>query len=261
MSKKNKQSDYLQKLSASQNFITSGKLLHRIVNLSSITRQDTVIEIGTGKGHLTRALCQKCGFLYSIEIDRKLYQHAKERLAGCQNLKLIQGDFLDYQLPTGTDYKVFANIPYFITTQIIRKLTETTCPPADLWLIMEKGAAKRFTGRPRETTQSLLLKTGWDMKILYHFQKNDFHPMPSVNSVLLHLSRKQKPDLARKDLPEFRQFITHSMKYGLYGRRSLLTKKQVGTALRLANLPPLKPGGETLYIQWLCLFQCYRKMK
>ena len=85
--------------------------------------------------------------------------------------------------------------------------------------------------------------------------------MPSVNSVLLHLSRKQKPDLARKDLPEFRQFITHSMKYGLYGRRSLLTKKQVGTALRLANLPPLKPGGETLYIQWLCLFQCYRKMK
>ncbi len=56
MSKKNKQSDYLQKLSASQNFITSGKLLHRIVNLSSITRQDTVIEIGTGKGHLTRAL-------------------------------------------------------------------------------------------------------------------------------------------------------------------------------------------------------------
>ena len=61
MSKKNKQSDYLQKLSASQNFITSGKLLHRIVNLSSITRQDTVIEIGTGKGHLTRALCQKCG--------------------------------------------------------------------------------------------------------------------------------------------------------------------------------------------------------
>ncbi len=87
MSKKNKQSDYLQKLSASQNFITSGKLLHRIVNLSSITRQDTVIEIGTGKGHLTRALCQKCGFLYSIEIDRKLYQHAKKRLAGCQNLK------------------------------------------------------------------------------------------------------------------------------------------------------------------------------
>ena len=246
-------------LSNSQNFITDIKLLRRIVNLSNITKDDTVLEIGTGKGHLTQVLCQKCGFLYSVEIDRKLIERAKERLAPHSNLKLIQGDFLKQPLPAKGQYKVFANIPYFITTQILDKLTGAPNPPTDMWLIMEKGAAKRFLGIPKETKKSLLLKVNWDMKILYRFDKCDFHPMPSVDSVLLHLTRKTDPDLEKKELASFEKFIDHSLRCGFTGGTGLLTKKQVSTALRLANLPPIPPSGETLYIQWLCLFRCYRK--
>ena len=61
----------------SQNFITSQKILHRIVRLSSITKNDNVIEIGTGKGHLSRVLSQYCKQLYSIELDQKLYDYSK----------------------------------------------------------------------------------------------------------------------------------------------------------------------------------------
>lgn len=246
-------------LSISQNFITDTRLLRRIVNISNITKEDTVLEIGTGKGHLTQALCGKCGFLYSVELDRTLFEKTKDKLGSLPNLSLIHGDFLKLALPDKKAYKVFANIPYSITTQIISKLTDAPNPPTDIWLVMEMGAAKRFMGLPRETKKSLLLKVGWDIKIVYYFRKSDFHPMPSVDSVLLYLSRKAKPDLDKRDLAAYGKFIEHTLQYGFTGSKGLLTKKQVSTALRLAKLPPLAPSGEILYIQWLCLFRCYRQ--
>ena len=111
----------MTQVSYSQNFITGKKLINRIVQLSNIDKNDTVIEIGTGKGHLTEALCQKGGCVYSVEIDRNLYESTKEKLSHISNLRLIHGDFLNYSLPKKGDYKVFANIPYFITTQIVEK--------------------------------------------------------------------------------------------------------------------------------------------
>lgn len=246
-------------LSDSQNFITNNKLIHRIIRLTDIHANDTVLEIGTGKGHLTEVLCETAGSVNSVEIDRKLYELATKRLAQCTNLKLICGDFLKYNLPAKGDYKVFSNIPYFITTQIIEKLTCAANTPTDIWLVMEKGAAKRFIGIPKETKKSLLLKVNWNMKILYHFRREDFHPMPAVDSVLVHFSRKRVSELDKNEYREFQKFIEHALKYGICGNRGLLTKRQVSVALKQAGLPPTHEDGVTLYIQWLCLFRCYSK--
>lgn len=178
--RKHPNNDYRKHISDSQNFITSRKLIHRIVELSNINRNDIVVEIGTGKGHLTEELCKKAGYVYSLEIDRRMYESAGARLSKYSNLQLICGDFLKYRLPVKGSYKIYAYIPYFITTQIIGKLTSGTNMSTDIWLIMEKGAAKRFMGIPRETEKSLLLKVNWEMKIRYHFRREDFHPAPSV---------------------------------------------------------------------------------
>lgn len=247
---------FIKEASVSQNFMTSKKLLKRIVNLSTIGKEDTVLEIGTGKGHLTRELCKRCGRLYSVEIDRELFNRTASKLSGVKNLRLIHGDFLKRRLPPTGTYKVFANIPYFLTTRIMEKLTEAPNPPGDIWVVMEKGAAKRWMGIPRETGKSLLLKPRWEMRILYYFQKEDFHPKPSVDSVLLHLWRKEKPDVDRRDFIAYKNFVAHSLKYGVWGPKSLLTKKQVSTLPRLAHLPLLQEDGAMLYIQWLCLFRC-----
>lgn len=252
--------EYTKHLSDSQNFITNKKLIHRIIRTGGIDRKDTVLEIGTGKGHLTEALCREAGYVHSIEIDRRLYERAKERLSQHSNLNLIYGDFLQYKLPVKGDYKVFANIPFFITTQIVEKLTQDKNPPSDIWLIMEKGAAKRFMGLPKETEKSLLLKVCWEMKIQYYFRREDFHPAPSVDSVLIHFSRKAAPDLNRNEYYAFRKFIDHSMKYGVCGTRGLLTRRQVTVALKQAGLPHAHEDGVTLYVQWLCLFRCYQKL-
>lgn len=248
-------------LSNSQNFITNRKLINKIINLSNINKEDTVIEIGTGKGHLTEGLCQKADFVCSIELDQKLYENTLTKLSHFSNLSLVHGDFLKYSLPAKGNYKVFSNIPYFITTQIIEKLTGAANPPSDIWLIMEKGAAKRFMGKPRETEKSLLLKVNWEMELLFHFRKEDFHPMPSVDSVLVHFSKKATPDLNKKEYYEFKKFVEYSLKYGIYGKRALLTKKQISAALKQAGLPYLPENGITLYIQWLCLFRCYQRFE
>ncbi len=247
-----------RQLSNSQNFITDRRLTERIVRLAGIGPDDTVLEIGTGKGHLTEALCQRAGSVCSVEIDKKLYESAGKRLAQYPNLKLIHGDFLNYRLPKGK-YKVLANIPFFITTQIVDKLTAAQDLPTDLWLVMEKGAAKRFMGQPKETEKSLLLKVNWEITIAFYFRREDFHPMPAVDSVLVHFARKKTPDLDRREVQEFKSFLDHSFRYGVCGGRGLLTKRQVQVALKRAGLPQIKTGGETLYIQWLCLFRCYQE--
>lgn len=246
-----------KRLSDSQNFITDQRLIGRLIRLSSIGREDTVVEIGTGKGHLTEEMCRRGGIVYSVELDRKLYEGTKKKLEGYANLHLIHGDFLTYSLPARGDYKVFANIPYFITTQIVEKLTNAPNPPKEIWLVMEKGAAKRFMGAGKETKKSLLLKVKWDMKILYHFRREDFHPKPSVDSVLLYFAKKKTPDLNRSEYEEFKRFIDHSMKFGISGRHGLLTRRQAAIALKQAGQPHAHEDGVTLYIQWLCLFRCY----
>lgn len=245
----------------SQNFLTNHQLIRRLINLSTIRSDDTILEIGAGKGHLTEALCKKGGHIISIEIDQTLWEYARKKLTHFHNLQLIQGDFLKYHLPAKGDYKVFANIPYNITTQIIEKLTNAANPPTDMWLVMEKGAAKRFAGSAKETQKSLLLKPYWQMKVLYHFRREDFHPMPSVDSVLLHFSRKEKPDLTAGEYTSFKHFVAHSMRYGLCSKKGLLTPRQVRAALHLAGLPSAHENGVTLYIQWLCLFRYYQKRK
>lgn len=252
--------DYRANLTDSQNFITDKKLIKRIIRIGKINKEDTVIEIGAGKGHLTEELCLRGGFVYSIELDSKLYENTKAKLCRFTNLKLIWGDFLKYSLPVKGNYKVFANIPYFITTQIVDKLTEAPNPATDIWLVMAKGAAKRFVGAANETEKSLLLKVNWDIEVVYYFRREDFHPIPSVDSVMVHFARKPVPDLSRSEYTAFKKFILHSMKYGFGRKNSLLSKKQVDIALKQAGLPHAHEDGVTLYIQWLCLFRCYRRI-
>ena len=128
--------NYQNHLSDSQNFLTDRRLIRQIIRLARLAKTDTVLEIGTGKGHLTEALCRESGSVYSVEIDRKLFDYARAKLSHLDNLKLVFGDFLNYPLPQKGGYKVFYNIPFFITSQIVEKLTQTPNPPEDIWIIM-----------------------------------------------------------------------------------------------------------------------------
>ena len=240
----------------SQNFLTGARIIQRLIRKTSINANDHVIEIGPGKGHITGALLQHSKQVSAIEIDKNLYDKLQAKYNGAGNLKLYNRDFLKWQLPATGMYKVFANIPFCYTTDIMRKLAESKNPPTEAWLIIEKGAAKRFMGIPRENMRSLMLKPLFDMSIIYHFAREDFHPMPGVDVVMLHLKKKTQHDIPYHQWQAYRRFISHAAKNNSAGLTRVFTKKQLSRACREAGLSDLV-SGEILYIQWLCLFRCY----
>lgn len=251
MSKNNRSGGSLP-LSISQNFLTSGKTIDRLLRLSSICKEDYVVEIGPGKGHITKALAMRADKVRAVEIDKSLYEKLSDKLSDLNNVSIINRDFLKTELPK-IDYKVFSNIPFCRTSEIIEKLTSAKNPPKDAWLVMEKGAAKRFSGKPSETASSLSLKPFFKTEIVYHFSREDFHPSPSVDTVLFHITKKKEPDILPGQRAEFERFISKCKKYGV---KAVLSKRQIERALKLAELPGIPESGVLLYVQWLCLFRC-----
>lgn len=235
--------------SISQNFLTSTRTIERLLALTDLSAADTVLEIGTGKGHITRALSRRCGRVLTYEIDPVLASRLRGTLP--PNVRLYQADFLRAPLPKGT-YSVFANIPFNITTGIIRNLTQGKNPPRAAWLIVERGAAMRFCGLPRETAASLMLKPWWEVRIVRHLRREDFHPMPSVDCVLLELRRREAPDLSVGERRDWELFTTRVLRQGL---RGLLTPRQISRAFKETDIPM---SATMRYVQWLCLFRCFR---
>lgn len=241
-------------LSVGQNFLTGTRTIARLLNATTITPADRVIEIGPGKGHITRALAPRCANLTAVELDPRLCAALREKLCAAPNVQLIQGDFLRHPLPESGAYKVFGNIPFSRTTDIVRRLTECKNPPTDAWLILERGAAMRFAGLPRESLRSLVLRPLFEVRIVEPVRRGEFHPMPAVDAALVHIGKKSEPDLTRGQMPAYEKFVRRAMERGLSG---LLSRRQIQRALHRAGQGDGRPCAEMLYIQWLCLFRCY----
>lgn len=236
----------------SQNFLTNRKLIDNLLQKTSITSKDAILEIGPGKGHITRALLRTCGSLTAVEMDTALFSNLQQKMGSHPRLHLIRTDFLRWRLPAQGAYKVFSNIPFNHTTAMLRRLTEAPNPPQEAWLVMEHGAALRFLGKPRESLRSLLIKPRFEANIFYRFRRTDFHPAPAVDVVMLHLKLKVKPDVASKSWQQYEHFIRKCFVAGRL--HQTLTKRQIAAAL-LTCAPEDTRSGTMLYVQWLCLFR------
>lgn len=241
---------------ASQNFLTSSRLIEHLLALTTIGPQDHVLEIGPGKGHITAQVLRRCAHLTAVELDEKLCANLRHKFAAEDNLTLVHGDILDWPLPYSGDYKVVSNLPFGATTAILRRLTEAANPPLEMWLVMERGAALRFCGKPRESLRSLALKPRYEVRIVHRFHREDFHPMPSVEAVLVHLSRKTAPDVAPERFEHYQRFLSAGFNGGLAALRRRWPSADFDQAVRQARIRPGCAPGDILYIQWLCLYRC-----
>lgn len=133
----------------SENFLVSRDLVKRLVRDSSITSQDTVLEVGAGTGILTQELLHAAREVIACEIDPRLIAALHTRFKGAGNLRLFQQDFLALPLPQAP-YKVFANIPFAMTGEVVRKLLQAAQPPwTAIWLSSKKPLASSPLGRGR----------------------------------------------------------------------------------------------------------------
>lgn len=247
--------------SISQNFLTSTRMIERLLDLTDISGADSVWEIGAGKGHITQKLLQRSGHVTAVEIDPKLSAGLSAKLAECSNLRLVQADFLKMKLPYRQPYKVFANIPFSRTTAIMNKLTTAENPPQDCWLIMEKGAAKRFLGMPRETRRSLCIKPFFEGRIAFYIDPAAFHPKPSVACVLVHFHRKERPDMQPGALQGFVQFVRQMERCMVGHGKGPLTRREAATVLRRHGLEDIPQSATMSYVQWLCLFRWWKGIR
>jgi 23S rRNA (adenine-N6)-dimethyltransferase len=177
----------------SQHFLKDRRLVQRLVRASSLSPHDLVLEIGPGRGIITRELLNTAGSVIAVELDGKLCRSLHERFGPHPRLKLVHADFLPFPLPR-QPYKVFASIPYRRTGEIIRKLLQSDNPPSDCWLIVQSEAAGKFTPHPGgNSLAALLYYPWWDIRAVHRLRRTDFDPPPKVDSVLLRLTRRTRP--------------------------------------------------------------------
>lgn len=197
----------------SQRELTNIPLVKSIVQRSSIRPGDIVYDIGAGSGVITRTLLDQGARVVAVEKDEKLYRRCMS-LPAADRLTLIHRDFLDMELPASGSYKVFANIPFFHTSEIIRKLLFSPNPPEDCYLIVQKEAAAKYTGVPRETLQSLLVKPVFWSTVICYLSRSDFRPVPSVDTVLLQFQLRTCRLVESREYRLYRDFIVYCRESG-----------------------------------------------
>ncbi|MDQ3328690.1 MAG: rRNA adenine N(6)-methyltransferase family protein [Chloroflexota bacterium] len=242
----------------SQNFLRSHYLVDYLLNAADIGADDLVWEVGPGNGIITERLARRCQKVVAVEKDPALARRVDRVLSPFGNVTLVVEDFRDVELPC-VAYKVFSNLPFNITTDVVTKLIAAPCPPLASYLIMQREAAERFTGQPVESVYSVLLKPWFEPSVLYHFQRSDFAPAPSVAVVMLRLRKRGPPLVAEADAQLYRDFTTHVFATSSVGMaRSLgplLGSKRV---LRDFGLDDHAKPSEVRFEQWLSLFYGFK---
>ena len=185
------------KKSLGQNFLYDQNIIDKIVNSSGIDKDTLVIEIGPGSGNLSKEIIPLSGYSILYEIDNRLNNILTKKLSQYNNYKLIFDDFLNQDISNirkEYNYKkiyVVANLPYYITTPIITKLTDVLYPDRIVIMIQEEVANRlSATHGTREYGMiSVLLGAKYDIKKLFKVSKNCFVPAPKVNSCVILMEK------------------------------------------------------------------------
>lgn len=249
----------------SQNFLHNRELVKKIVGESNLSSNDLVIEIGPGKGIITTELINTCKEVCAVELDTELYNDLRIAFKSVTNLHLLNQDFLAVELPQ-TPYKVFSNIPFNLTADILTKLLTTNNPPDDMYIIMQYEAVLKYAGEPyySDSLKSLMFKPLFDIKIVHEFDMSDFIPKPNVSIVLAHFHKKEYCDVKKATMTDYWDFLSYV--FTAPGKCFKEKTKKVFSYEQQKRLR--KSLGITdddhiscwTYEQWIGLFNCYNQL-
>ena len=207
MNKRNKRRNF-----PGQHLMKSKRLAVSIVEMSGIGPDDWVVEVGAGKGALTVPLAQKANKVMAVENDLKFVKILRSKLEQQRNVMVIGKDFLEVNLPK-KPFSVVSNIPYSITTPIMGKLMDRPDSPFQKGLlVMEKGAAKRFTTHPSSNPRILTWRMYFDLKMGRTIARYHFSPPPKVDSAVLFIKRKEKPLIPIRSRSFFFSLASYALK-------------------------------------------------
>ena len=251
-----------KRISLAQNFLRSPQLVRRLVAMSSIGPADTVYEIGPGNGIITAALAKVARQVIAIEKDPVLVRRLRERFRVFDNVEIVESDFLAYS-PVTSEHKVFANIPYNNTAQIVRRIVCERSKVSAAYLILQKEPAQKFSGSPGETLFSILVKPFFEFRILTQLRRTDFWPVPHVDSVFLSIKRRSRSLIETQDVGAYGEFVQYGFsrwKPNLkLAFKNVFTYKQWKRLARELQFPLNATPTELSCEQWVGLYYGFSK--
>lgn len=273
------------KKSLGQNFLVDESHLARIPAAADLTTADTVLEIGPGLGVLTRHLAAQAGRVVAVELDDRLIPILSELFVDQPHVSFIHADILkvdpaallidggqltaDGEInaprPSALAYKVVANLPYYITSAVLRHLLESPQPPTVAVVMVQREVAQRIVAGPGDMS---LLAVGVqffaEAKIVQKVPAGAFHPRPKVDSAVLRLDVRPQPavtdvepdwyfSVARAGFGQKRKQLRNSVAAGLG-----LAKETVETGLLSAGIDPQRRAETLSLAEWGALAKVLR---
>jgi len=247
-----------------QNFLTSPQVVEDILRAGKIAKEDTVLEIGPGRGFLTEKLLIKAKKVIAVEKDRDLLPFLKEKFASFikkGTLELVEADILTF-FPSSYDlkpnaYKLIANIPYYITGEILRKFLETEVQPSLMVLMVQKEVGERIVtkGKMKETILSLSVKAYGTPTIVRKVGRGSFNPSPNVDSVVIKIDGISKKHFKHSSEQAFFKTLhagfAHKRKFLINNLTSLLPKEKLEIIFKKTSLSPKTRAEDLSLIEWL----------
>jgi 16S rRNA (adenine1518-N6/adenine1519-N6)-dimethyltransferase len=217
-----------------QHFLADPVALDRIVAAAGLTPADIVLEIGPGLGTLTRRLAAQAGHVVAVELDRRMVEILGQELADCPNVEIVQGDILavslsellgadrqpptaDRQLPAAVGghpsvvsprFKVVANLPYYITSAVLRHVLEAPVRPSLAVLTVQREVAQRLVARPGDLSLlAVSVQFYGQPEVVARIPAGAFYPPPQVDSAVVRIRVFDRPPVEVDDVDRFFQVV------------------------------------------------------
>ncbi len=262
-----------------QHFLIDEDVLHTVTSAAELALTDIVMEIGPGLGILTRELAEQAGWVIAIELDNKLAEILKQSLASYGNVTIINADVRQIEpaallqeqkakLPSAMDapfnYKVVSNLPYYITSLVLRRFLEASVKPQIMVVMVQKEVAEAIVAEPGQmSVLSVSVQFYGEPRIVSSVPAKCFYPVPEVDSAILRVDLHPQPvvpvtdeksffELVRAGFSASRKQIANSLAHGLG-----LPKAEVLPLLEGAGITPQRRA-ETLSLdEWAQLWQVF----
>ena len=235
----------------SQNFIRNPRLVSDLVGLTNISKNDIVYDSGAGSGVISSVLSEKCKAVVAVEFEPRAAAKLRENMEKYPNVSVYEGDFLTMPLPKGL-YKIFANIPFHLSSPIVRKIIEADNPPEATYLIVQKQFGEKLLSNSAKFTGQLgmMIGPGFIVKIRKNLQRTDFWPHPNVDTVFIEIIRRSELLVEKHKMPVYCKFISDCFSD---------PKKFVKTPRQDIGLPSQIRPSQMKLNQWIDLFTAWKK--
>jgi 16S rRNA (adenine1518-N6/adenine1519-N6)-dimethyltransferase len=261
-----RQSGLKARKSLGQNFLIDEAILRTIIEAAELSSEDTVIEVGPGLGILTTELARHAGNVIAVELDTQLASLLRRRLTSLSNLRVINADILKVkpsQLLGGQrKYKVAANLPYYITSPVLRYFVEASPKPSLMVMMVQKEVGEAIIAGPgRMSLLAVSLRVYSQARIISNVPSQSFYPQPKVDSVILRFDLLPEPAVKVSDMDGFFEVVRSGFSSP---RKQLHNSLAHGLGMKPADVAPflkradidLKRRAETLSLEeWANLYE------